>query len=80
MEIIEEKKLAYQAILNFAEELRSDVRIALERYGNRFKFEDVFYRTEFADLLFDYINGKITKDDLKEKIKEKLAYANAILR
>ena len=80
MEIIEEKKLAYQAILNFAEELRSDVRIALERYRNRFKFEDVFYRTEFADLLFDYINGKITKDDLKEKIKEKLAYANAILR
>lgn len=36
----------------------------------------ILYRQEFAEYLFDYLDDKITKDEFKEKIQQKIAYAH----
>lgn len=72
----EVKKMVYKALIDFANDLKGMTDKAFERYGFRLKFSDVFYEDEFHGLWFGYMDGKITKDELKAKIREKLAYAN----
>ena len=44
--------------------------------GKPYTFSDVFYKDEFSKFLFDYLDEKISKEEFKEKIQAKIAYAH----
>lgn len=76
------KKAVYQSILDFSNDLRKDIKLYFSERahlieGKPYKFSNIFTKEEFALLLFDYIDDKITKEDFKFRIQAKIAYAHA---
>lgn len=72
-------KAVYHGVLNVPMELKKEISKSIQDYGNRFVFSDIFFRDEFARLLYDFLDERITSEQLKEKIKDKLAYGNNLL-
>lgn len=76
------KKAVYQSIADFANDLRKDVKIYFSERENwvngaPYTFKDVFYKHEFADLLFKYLADEIDKETFKRTIEAKIAYVHA---
>lgn len=76
------KKYVYQSLTNFAEDLRKDIRVYftsrefLIKDKKPYRFSDVIYKDEFADWLYCYIDETLTKDQFKDKIQQKIAWAH----
>lgn len=78
-EVKEAKRVVYQRLIAHADDIKRMVNDAMAGYGNRFNFNDAVYRDDVAYAWWDYLDGRITKDDLKFLIRGALAYANVVL-
>lgn len=74
------KKKTYQSIIDFSLEVKKEVSERIKKYGDQFIFSDIFFRDEFSELLFDYLDGKIDKEKFKEKINGKLLLGNLMIK
>lgn len=62
-----ETKQIYQRYLNLAEEVKKE----LDDYalGRDLQLSDAVFHWDFAIYLFDYLDGKMSKDAFKERLK-----------